>query len=131
MKKIVFATALLFASWSLRAMEQTNNAEQIEATVASLFVQTNQQALSLVQSKNNPPEEWGALLKNAGKLEAALQFNLIKDEKAKENIRKGLDDIDAAFGFYVKRQQKMGALKTVQEITEVLAKHEEEKKMSK
>lgn len=128
MQKIVFATALLFACSNLHAMEQPNHTEQIEAALAGIFAQANQQALSLTQRKDNPPEEWGALLKNAGKLEAALQFNLIADEKAKENIRKGLGEIDAAFEFYVKAQQKMGVLKTALGIAEVLAKHQEENK---
>jgi hypothetical protein len=118
MLKIV-AITLMLGCLHLCGMEDQT---QIETDIEIRLQQTNDLADLIASSKNSSPEQWLTLIKNCGKLEAALEYNLIKDEAAKVCIRRGIEDLDSAFKTHLKIQQKEAALVPILAFAEVLEK---------
>ena len=128
MMKRIAVCAMFFCYVHLQAMEQKDHAQHIEKYLEQVLQENNILAHAVAQSdERNSFKRWTRLMRNVGKLETAIECNLIKDKEAEKNIAKGINEINTALQFHLETEKKKGILKASLLVLSELAKNEQEK----
>jgi hypothetical protein len=113
MKKVL-TLILFFWVTNFYAME-----EEIEGYVSNI-IQQSCNTIQAISNKQGSFEDWVGLMRNAGKLEACLDCNLIQDKDVAKEVAAGLNEIDTAWQTHLKTTKKEKVIEQLEDIKQEL-----------